>query len=59
MKIWRNDKRVIKAPKYVYCQDCALVGEEFDHCFECLASRYGIYNSRQTCGTGYQYENKV
>jgi hypothetical protein len=59
MKIWRNDKRVVKTPKYTYCHDCALVGEEFDHCFECLALRYGIHDSKNVCRCGYKYETDV
>lgn len=59
MKIWRNDKRVIKVPKYVYCQDCALCGNEFDYYFECLAVLYGIRKSLNICLCGYKYESDV
>jgi hypothetical protein len=59
MRIWRNDKRVVKTSKYTYCQDCALVGEEFDHYFECLAMRYRIHNSPNVCRSGYKYETDV
>jgi hypothetical protein len=59
MKIWRNNKRVVKTSKYIYCQDCALVGEDFYHCSECLASRYKIHNSKQVCLRGYKYETDV
>jgi hypothetical protein len=59
MKIWRNDKRVVKTSKYTYCHDCALVGEEFDYCFECLALRYRIHNSTNVCRCGYKYETDV
>lgn len=59
MKIWRNDKRVVKVSKYVYCQDCALVGKEFDHYFECLARHYGIHDSTYICSCGYKYETDV
>lgn len=57
MKIWSNDKRVVKVSKYTYCQDCVLSGEEFY--FECLALRYGIHNSTNVCLCGYKYETDV
>lgn len=59
MKIWRNGKRVIKSSQYVYCKDCALDGEEFEYCFECLARLYGIHDSKNICLRGYKYETDV
>lgn len=59
MKIWLNNKRVVKVSKYIYCQDCVLAGEEFDHYFECLALRYRIHNSTNGCFRGYKYETDV
>lgn len=59
MKIWRNDKRVIKVPKYTYCQDCALVNKEYDRYFGCLAVLCGIHNPTQICSCGYKYEIDV
>ena len=59
MKIWRNDKRVVKSSQYMYCKDCVLCGDEFDYSFECLALLYKIHNSRQVCLKGYKYESDV
>lgn len=59
MKIWRNDKRVVKDSQYMDCKDCVLCGEEFDHSFECLALLYKIHNSKNVCIRGYKYETDV
>lgn len=59
MKIWRNDKRVVKSSQYMCCEDCALVAEEFEHYFECLALCYGMHNSKNVCLRGYKYETDV
>lgn len=59
MKIWRNDKRVVKSSQYVYCHNCALCGNELDYCFECLALLYGIHNPTNVCLRGYKYETDV
>ena len=59
MKIWRNDKRIIRSSQYICCEDCALVGEELDYCFECLARLYGICDSKNVCLYGYEYETDV
>lgn len=59
MKIWRNNKRVVKSSQYMYCKDCALCGDEFDYCFECLALLYGIHNSINVCFKGYKYETDI
>ena len=59
MKIWHNDKRVVKSSQYMYCHDCVLCGNEFDYCFECLARLYGIINSTNVCLRGYKYETDV
>ena len=60
MKIWRNDKRIIKSFQcYIFCEDCALVGEESDYRFKCLARLYGIDNSKNLCLYGYKYETDV
>lgn len=59
MKIWRNNKRVVKSSQYMYCKDCALCGDEFDYCFECLALLYGIHNSTNVCFKGYKYETDI
>lgn len=59
MKIWRNDKRVVKSSKYLYCKDCVLVGEEFDYSYECLALLYKIHDPKNVCISGYKYETDV
>lgn len=59
MKIWRNDKRVVRSSKYMHCKDCVLSGTEFDYCFECLALLYGIHKSTHVCLKGYKYEIDV
>ena len=59
MKIWRNDKRVVKTSKYLYCKECALCDVEFEYYFECLALRCGIHNSTSVCCKGYKYETNV
>ena len=59
MKIWLNDKRVVKSPKYLYCKECVLCGREFDYHFECLAILYGIHYSKNVCLRGYKYEIDV
>jgi hypothetical protein len=59
MKIWRNDKRVVKASQYIDCKDCALCGDESTYCFECLALLYGINNPINVCFKGYKYETDV
>lgn len=59
MKIWLNDKMVVKSSKYLDCKDCVLCGDEFDYSFECLALLYKIHNSKQVCLRGYKYETDV
>lgn len=60
MKIWLNDKRVVKSLQYMHCKDCVLCGDEFDYySFGCLALLYKIHNSRQVCLKGYKYESDV
>lgn len=59
MKIWRNGKRVVRSSRYMYCKECALIGEELDYCVECLARRYGIDDSKNVCLKGYEYETDV
>lgn len=59
MKIWLNDKKVIKSPRYMYCSDCVLRGKTLGRRFECLAFLYGIYHSTNLCMRGYKYETHV
>lgn len=59
MKIWLNDKRVVKSSKYLDCKDCVLCGQKFVYYFECLARRSGIYYSKNVCLRGYKYETDV
>ena len=59
MKIWRNDKRVVKSSQYMFCSDCALHGEEFEYCYECLARLCGISDLKNVCLYGYKYETDV
>lgn len=59
MKIWRNDKRIVKSSQYLFCKECALCGEEFTYSFECLALRYKIHDSKNVCLKGYKYETNV
>lgn len=59
MKIWRNDKRVIKASKYLYCDECVLCGDNLGDRFYCLAFRYAINDPTKVCCSGYKYETDV
>ena len=45
MKIWLNDKRIIKSSKYLYCEECVLCGKDFDY--------------HNVCLRGYKYETDV
>ena len=55
MKIWRNDKRVVKSSRYVYCKDCVLYGDPY----QCLAILYDIHDPINACLSGYKYETDV
>lgn len=52
MKIWLNDKRLIKTSNYAYCKDCIL-GYTSSNYGECLSPVYKI------CLGGYKYETDV
>lgn len=60
MKIWRNDKRVVKASGYTYCVDCCLEYISPDYSQSgCLARYFKIPNVFETCINGYKYETDV
>ena len=52
MKIWLNNKRLIKTSKYPNCKDCIL-SDTSSRYTECLSSVYKI------CLGGYKYEIDV
>jgi pyruvate-formate lyase len=60
MKIWRNDKRVVKDSGYTYCTDCCL-NYRFPDNFGsiCLATRFNIKSGFEMCLNGYKYETDV
>ncbi len=55
MKIWRNDKRVVKDSGYTHCQECVLYGDPF----QCLAILCDIHAPINVCLRGYKYETDV
>ena len=60
MKIWRNDKRVIKDSGYTHCVDCCLEYTSPDGSQSCcLATYFGIRNDYERCISGYKYETDV
>lgn len=60
MKIWRNDKRVVKGSEYVYCIDCCLEYRFPDNSRStCLARRFDILSDSKDCLNGYKYETDV
>jgi hypothetical protein len=59
MKIWLNNKKIVKSSRYMYCSDCVLRGKTFERRFECLALLYGIHHSTNLCMRGYKYETNV
>jgi hypothetical protein len=59
MKIWLNNKKIVKGLRYMHCSDCVLRGKTFGRRFECLALLYGIHHSTNLCMRGYKYETNV
>lgn len=60
MKIWRNDKRVVKDSGYTYCANCCLEYVHPDHSRSvCLATHFNIRNKFEMCLRGYKYETDV
>ena len=60
MKIWRNDKRVVKASRYTYCADCCLNYIFLDKSRSvCLATHFNIQSDFKVCFRGYKYETDV
>lgn len=60
MKIWLNDKRVVKVFGYTYCADCCLNYILPDRSLStCLAQDFKIQNRFEMCLNGYKYETDV
>ena len=60
MKIWLNDKRVVKIPRFTYCKDCCLSYILPDKSQAiCLATHFNIQNRFEVCLNGYKYETDV
>ena len=60
MRIWRNDKRVVKDSGYTFCSNCCLEYISQDHSqYGCLARYFRIQNDFETCINGYKYETNV
>lgn len=60
MKIWRNDKRVVKDSGYTHCSDCCLKYMFPDHSRSiCLATHFKIRDVWKVCINGYKYETDV
>ena len=60
MKIWLNDKRVVKASRFTYCANCCLyyiLPDQFQSI--CLATHFKIQNRFEVCLRGYKYETDV
>jgi hypothetical protein len=53
MKIWLNDKRVVRGNGYTFCSECAL---QLGH--QCLAM-YIPSGRPSLCLRGYKYETDV
>ena len=56
MKIWRNDKRVVKDSGYTYCANCCLeyVSPDYSRSV-CLATHFKIRSDSERCISGYIY----
>ena len=53
MKIWLNDKRVVKASRFTYCADCCLRYILPDQSQSiCLATHFKIQNRFEVCLRG-------
>lgn len=60
MKIWRNDKRVVKDSGYTHCSDCCLNYILPDGSQSvCLATHFKIRSNFKVCFRGYKYETDV
>lgn len=60
MKIWKNDKRVIKDSGYTSCVDCCLLYIFPDYSKSiCLAKHFKLRNNSELCVSGYKYEIDV
>lgn len=60
MKIWLNDKRVVKIPRFTRCKDCCLSYIFPDNSQSiCLATHFKIQNRFELCFNGYKYETDV
>lgn len=60
MKIWRNDKRVVKTSRYIYCRDCCLNYILPDRSRSiCLATHFNIQSRFKLCFRGYKYETDI
>lgn len=60
MKIWLNDKRVVKNSGYTHCADCCLNYILPDRSRStCLAQNFKIQNRFEICLNGYKYESDV
>jgi hypothetical protein len=60
MKIWLNDKRIVKASGYTYCKNCCLnyiLPDRFQS--TCLAQDFKIQSKSKVCLRGYKYETDV
>lgn len=60
MKIWYNDKKVVRDSGYTYCADCCLnyILPDKSRAI-CLAARFKIRNMSKLCFSGYKYETDV
>lgn len=60
MKIWRNDKRVVKDSGYTHCIDCGLEHLSLENSKSiCLAKYLKIRSDSESCIRGYKYETDV
>lgn len=60
MKIWLNDKRVVKDSGYTHCIDCCFEYLFPDHSKSiCLAKYFKIRHNSESCIRGYKYETDV
>lgn len=60
MKIWLNDKRVVKVPRFTRCVDCCLSYIFPDNSQSgCLATQFNIQSKFEMCLRGYKYETDV
>lgn len=60
MKIWRNDKRVVKDSGYTLCANCCMEYQSIDSPrYICLATHFNLKSADKLCTNGYKYEADV